>query len=292
MKDYVILTETTSDLTPEQIANYELEVIPMAFYLDEKEYVHYPDAKELPMNIFYDKLKNGSTAKTSQITSIIYKDIFKKFLDNHLDIMYIVFSSALSSTYNSAIMAAKELKEEYPNSNIEVIDSKCASMGEGLLCYYASLNKKNGFSLKDNVSDIEDKKNHLCHWFCVDDLNHLKRGGRVSSAAALFGTMINIKPILHVDNEGRLIPVDKVRGRKQSIIELFKHMQEKGVNLDGQVVFISHGDCEEDALYLASLVKENYNVNDIMINYIGPIIGTHSGPGTLALFFLGKDKNK
>lgn len=292
MKDYVIITETTSDLTPEQIEQYNLEIIPMVFYLDEKEYIHYPDAREFAMDKFYNTLKTGGIAKTTQITAITYKEIFKEYINAGKDIMYIVFSSALSGTFNSATMAAKELESEYKDTKVKVIDSKCASMGEGLLSYYAYINKESGMSLEDNVKDITEKRDHICHWFCVDDLNFLKRGGRVSSAAALVGTMMNIKPILHVDSEGRLIPVSKIRGRKQSIEELFKKMKEKGQNVDGQMIFISHGGCLDDAQFLASLVRKEYKVKDIKINYIGPIIGAHSGPGTLAIFFLGKDKNK
>lgn len=290
MKDYVIITETTADLTPEQIEEYRLEIFPMSFDIGEKQYMHYPDAREMSMKEFYAKLRSGEVSKTAQINLTILENEFRKYTDRGLDVLYIAFSSALSGTYNTATMVAKNINDENKEAKVRVVDSRSASMGEGLLAYYACENRKNSMSLEDNANDIEQRRDKLCHWFCVDDLNHLKRGGRVSSTAAIFGTMLGIKPVLHIDLQGRLIPVDKIRGRKQSIMELLKRMKENGEHIDNQTIFISHGDCEEDAKYLEDLIREQFNPRDIKINYIGPIIGTHSGPGTIALFFIGKEK--
>ena len=182
---------------------------------------------------------------------------------------------------------AAELREKYPDRTILVVDSLAASMGEGLLLYYAQTHKEAGMTIQENAKWLEDNKLHLCHWFTVDDLNHLKRGGRINAATALFGTMLSIKPVLHVDDTGHLVPVSKTRGRKASLLALVDRMAESAVDPAGQTIFISHGDCEADAEFVADEVRRRFGVQDIYINYVGPVIGNHSGPGTLALFFLG-----
>lgn len=202
----------------------------------------------------------------------------------------LAFSSGLSTTYQSASIAAQELRERYPERTISVVDSLCASLGQGLLAYYACKKRDEGLSLGELEQWLLDNRLHLCHWFTVDDLMYLKRGGRVSAATAIMGTMLNIKPVLHVDNEGHLINVSKARGRKASIQAMAKKVAELGAGFDNSVMFISHGDCREDAEYLAGLLKEQYGVKEVYINYVGAVIGSHSGPGTLALFFLGEHR--
>ena len=201
-----------------------------------------------------------------------------------------LFSSGLSTTYQSAVIAANDLSEQYPDRKILVVDTLCASMGQGLLVWYACQNRDAGLSLEENAQWCEDHKLNLCHWFTVDDLMYLKRGGRVSATTAIIGTMLQIKPILHVDDEGHLISVSKTRGRKASIQALAAKLEELGLEGENETVFISHGDCIEDAEYLASLIKERCGVKNVIISYIGGVIGSHSGPETLAFFFLGKHR--
>ncbi len=290
MRDYVIITDSTTDLTTELIKELDITVIPMEFNIDGKSYLNYSDERDISYKNFYDDLRNGKSSTTSLINSAAFTELFEPILKNGKDILYIAFSSGLSGTYNSSCIAAQTLSEEYPDSKIYIVDSLSASMGEGLLVYHAA-NKKNAGMDIDELRDwVEDNKLKLCHWFTVDDLHHLKRGGRLSSAAAIVGTMLSIKPVLHVDNEGHLIPVEKVRGRKLSITSLLKMMEKTVTKPEEQTIFISHGDCIEDAEYLAKLIKEKLNVKDIKINYIGPVIGSHSGPGTVALFFLGTER--
>jgi DegV family protein with EDD domain len=201
-----------------------------------------------------------------------------------------VFSSALSGSYNSACIAKNMILEEYKDADITVIDSKCASLGEGLLVFYAIEMLKNSASKDEIITFIENNKLKINHWFTVDDLNHLKRGGRVSATAAAIGTLLNIKPILHVDDEGRLIPVTKEKGRKKSIKALAEELDKNIINPEEQIIFISHGDCIEDVELLKKLILEKHKVKDIIVNSIGPIIGAHSGPGTVALFFMGEKR--
>lgn len=287
---YRILTDSTGDLTPELVRELDLTVIPMEFTVDGKSYRNYPDGHEMSAKAFYDLLRSGKTSTTAQINSHEFTEWADPILQAGEDLLYIAFSSGLSGTCQSALLAKKELSEKYPDRKIYVVDSLCASMGEGLLVYYASKMQQEGKSIDEVYQWLQDNKLHLCHWFTVDDLNHLKRGGRVSSAAALFGTMLGIKPVLHVDDAGHLIPVAKIRGRKQSLDALVSHMEETVTEPENQVIFISHGDCQQDAQYVADKIRAKWNVKDIVLNEIGPVIGTHSGPGTVALFFLGSKR--
>ena len=206
------------------------------------------------------------------------------------DALILAFSSGLSTTYQSACIAADEMKERFPERKILVVDSLCASLGQGLLAYYAARKRDEGLGLEELKAWLEDNKLHLCHWFTVNDLMYLKRGGRINAATAIMGTMLSIKPILHVDNEGHLVSVGKARGRKASIAALADKAAELGQGYDNSLMFISHGDCREDAQALAELVKERCGVKEVYINYVGAVIGSHSGPGTLALFFLGQHR--
>ena len=207
-----------------------------------------------------------------------------------MDVLHIAFSSGLSGSYNSSRIGAEELAEEYTKHKVTVVDSLCASLGEGLLVHKALQNQEKGMSLEENRQWLEDNKLHLVHNFTVDDLFHLHRGGRVSKTAAVIGTMINLKPVLHVDDEGHLIPVSKVRGRKKSLIALVDNMEKQmgAYREQNDIVFISHGDCEEEAKFVADLVKQRFGIESFLINYVGPTIGAHSGPGTMALFFMGE----
>ena len=290
MDHYRIISDSTTDLAPEMVEEMDVTILPLQFLIDEKSYYNYPDERDLSGKKFYELIRGGKSATTVQINVDTFLTCFEKYLKNGEDILYFAFSSGLSGTFNSANIAANELREKYPDRKLILIDSLAASMGEGLLLYYAASKKKAGASIDEVASWLETNKNHLCHWFTVDDLFHLKRGGRVSSFAAVVGTTLGIKPVLHVDDEGHLIPVQKVRGRKQALANLVEHMEKTCTNPEEQTIFISHGDCEEDALYVADLVRQKFKVRDIKVHMIGPVIGAHSGPGTVALFFLGTQK--
>ena len=287
MKDYIIITDSSCDLTPELAAETQIEVIPLQLTMEGKEYRNLLDGSDLDSKAFYAKLRGGVTASTSAVNPDVFSEAFKKILNEGKDILYLGFSSGLSSTFHASTIAAEELMQEYPDSKIYCVDTLAASLGQGLLVYLAAKKKKDGATIEEVRDFVEQNKLHLCHWFTVDDLNHLKRGGRVSATTALVGTMLNIKPILHVDDEGHLINVGKVRGRKASIESMLTHMKESAINPSEQTVFISHGDCEEDALTLKAMVEKEFSPKRVEINTIGPVIGAHSGPGTLAIFFLG-----
>ncbi|MFB0921494.1 MAG: DegV family protein [Oscillospiraceae bacterium] len=290
MSNYKIVTDSTSDLPAFLVEELELHVIPMLYTVDEKDYLNTPDEKYLSSHDFYELLRAGKTSTTTQINGEIFKDEVRPYLREGLDVLYLGFSSGLSSTFNSIRLATEDLKEEFPDRKIVLVDTLAASMGEGLIVWHAATRKKQGMSLDEVASWVEENKLHLAHWFTVDDLNHLKRGGRVSGAAAFVGTMLNIKPVLHVDDEGHLIPVDKVRGRRKSLEELVARMEKTAINPLEQTIFISHGDAPEDAKYVEKLVRERMGVKTVYINPIGPVIGSHSGPGTIALFFLASKR--
>lgn len=287
MQTYVIMTDSTTDITKDMVDELELVIMPLQVTIDGESYYNYLDERGLDIKKFYGLIRAGKIATTNQVNVGAFSESFEEILKSGKDILYIAFSSGLSGTYNSAKIAAGELSGKYPERKIIIIDSLSASMGEGLLVYYAAVKKREGMSIDEVANWVEKNKLHLCHWFTVDDLFHLKNGGRVSATAAVFGTMLNIKPVLHVDDEGHLIPVKKVRGRKQSLEALVEKMQETCIDPENNVVFISHGDCQEDAELVASLIKSKMNVKDIKINTIGPVIGSHAGPGTIALFFMG-----
>lgn len=287
---YRIVTDSTTDLTQKMIDELELTVISLRFTIDGKTYRDKPDQSEMPTKTFYAKLRDGKMSTTSQVNAEEFTSVFEPILEGGEDVLYIGFSSGLSGTLQSACIARDELREKYPARKIYVFDSLCASMGEGLLVYHAATMKRAGTDIDSLYKWLGENVLKLCHWFTVGDLNHLKRGGRVSTTAALVGTMLGIKPVLHVDDEGHLIPVSKVRGRRQSLDALVQKMAETAVQPEEQTVFISHGDCLEDAEYVADRVREKFGVKNIQINYVGPVIGAHSGPGTVALFFIGTQR--
>ena len=290
MGNYRIITDTTADLTPELIQELDVQVIPLCYMMGGKVYHNIPGGGEMTEQAFYAKLRAGTMSTTTQVNSEEFLHVFTPLLEGGEDVLYIAFSSGLSGTCQSAVLARNELKKRFPNRRLEVFDSRCASMGEGLLVWHAAKLRQQGKSLEEVLAWLKENVLRLCHWFTVDDLNHLKRGGRVSTATALVGTMLGIKPVLHVDDEGHLIPVSKVRGRRQSLDSLVKHMQETAMDPAGQMVFISHGDCLEDARYVEEQVRQRLGVQEVRVGYIGPVIGAHSGPGTVALFFLGKER--
>ena len=290
MADFKILTDSCGDLSPALITQLELDVFPMFFHLGGKDYQNYPDDRELSNRVFYDNLRDGQVATTVAVNPAQWSELARPHLEAGKDILILAFSSGLSTTYQSACLAAEELREEFPDRKIEVVDSLCASMGEGLFCYHVARKLQSGATLEETKEYALSIRLKLCHWFTVDDLYFLKRGGRVSSTAALVGTMLQIKPVLHVDDEGHLIPVTKVRGRKAALNQLVKEMEATATDPENQTVFISHGDCIEDAQYVKKLIQEKLGTRNIILNPIGPVIGAHSGPGTVALFFLGSKR--
>lgn len=287
MNDYVILTDSSCDLPDDIVKKYQLEILQLDFIVEGEGSFHNDQAD---IEKVYSKLRNGANIKTSAANISQASEAIEALFNQKKDILYLGFSSGLSSTYQTVYMAGQELMEEYPERKMISVDTLAASMGQGLLVYKACQAKDSGKSLEENAQYIEDIKLKLCHWFTVDDLFFLKRGGRISGVTATVGTMLSIKPILHVDDEGHLINVSKVRGRKAAITELVNRMEKLAVHPENQDIFISHGDCIEDAEKLASIIKERFGNDRITISYVGPVIGAHSGPGTLALFFLGEHR--
>ena len=281
----VLILDSCTDLPYSFIKEHNIPVINFTFHFKGSDNID-DFGQSMDFKTFYDAVRKGEMATTSQVNADVYTKAFRPFVEQNRPVIYLCFSSALSGSYNSAVMARDMLLDEYPESDITVIDTRAASMGEGLIAWYAVKMLEEGSGKDEIVQWVETNKLKVAHWFTVEDLNHLKRGGRVSGTAAFIGTMLDIKPILHVDDEGRLVPVTKVKGRKRSIKTLFEKLEESIVNPEDQVIFISHGDSHNDAEYLAGLIRAKYNVRDIIINQIGPVIGAHSGPGTLALFFI------
>ena len=287
---FVLMTDSSANLTTEIIEKFGIEVIPMIFLVNGVEHRSYRKGENVDIKQYYDMMRNKEDIKTSLLSPETYQEAFRPFLEDGKDILYIGFSSGLSGTYQSSAIAAEMLREEYPQRKIITWDSLCASMGEGLMVYYAAKMKEEGKSIDEILSWLDENKLNLCHWFTVDDLFFLKRGGRVSGATAVIGSALGIKPVLHVDDNGKLIPVSKVRGRKQATNALVSKMEETAIEPEKQTIFISHGDCLDEAEYVAKCIKEKFGTDDIVINYIDPVIGAHSGPGTLALFFLGNER--
>lgn len=290
MSDYILMTDSSCDLPADLAEKMELSVLPLYVDVDGQKYANYLDEREISFSEIYAKLRTKCPAKTSAVNVNDFMELMEAALQAGKDVLYIGFSSGLSSTYESGAMAAKELSGRYPERRIYAVDSLCASMGQGLMVYLAWKQKKLGRSIEEVRDYVEDNKLHLCHWFTIDDLMFLKRGGRISGATAIVGSMLGIKPVMHVDNEGHLINVDTARGRKASLKALADKAGELGVDLGIQTVFISHGDCIEDANYLADIMRTRFGVKEVVISYVGPVIGAHSGPGTVAMFFLGRER--
>lgn len=285
----IIITDSCSDLSLDYVKKRNLPVLSFTYNFMGKD-LKDDLGQTMSYTEFYKAVRQGHMATTSQVNSQTYVEFFKNYIEEGKSIIYMCFSSALSGSYNSALLAREMLLEEFPDAVISIIDTRCASMGQGLLVHYALNFRDKGWNHQQIVEWVENNKLRIAHWFTVDDLEHLKRGGRVSGTAAFVGNILNIKPVLHVDNEGRLVPVTKVKGRKKSIKTLFEKMKETAITPAEQTVFISHGDSVDDANYLADMIKEQLGVKEIVINPIGPVIGAHAGPGTIALFFLASHR--
>ncbi|MFY9376913.1 MAG: DegV family protein [Peptococcia bacterium] len=293
MSDYVIVTDSTSDLSPEMIKQHQIEVIPMEVIQGDHVFQHYPDARNLSFQEFYNRVRKGEGAKTSQINTQTYLEVFGSILEQGKNILYIAFSSGLSGSYQNSLSAVQELKNKYSDRKIIVVDSLSASGGEGYLVYHTALQKAQEKTIEEAAAWAEEHKLLINHLFVVDDLHHLQRGGRISHTAAIAGSILSIKPLLNFDNEGKMAVRDKIRTRRKSLKELVNRMQQNYKPLqpkEEDVIFISHGDCAEDAQYVADLVKETFKVKEVVITYIGPVIGAHSGPNTVALFYFGDSR--
>lgn len=289
MREYVITTDSTVDLPKEYLREHQIQAVSLSYEIEGETY---EDLNGLEPAVFYEKMRNGAMPTTSQANPEQVRELFEGILKEGKDILHIAFSSGLSGSYNSARIAAEELKEMYEGAEIYVIDSLCASVGEGLLYHKARCMKEKGKTLQEVAAWVEKNKLHICHNVAVDDLNHLYRGGRLSRTSAVVGSMINIKPFIHMDENGKLVPIGKVRGRKKSLNILVDAMAEqiKGYEEENDVIMISHGDCIEDARYVGKLVEERFGIHNILINYVGTVIGSHTGTGVVALCFMGNKR--
>ena len=290
MAQYEIFTDATSDLPPEVIDSLGIKVIPMDFEIDGKIYSHYPDERELDSESFYKMAEKGVMITTTQITPARFIEYFTPILKEGKDILYICFSSGLSGTYGSSELAILNLKEDYPDRKIMSVDSLCASSGEGLLVYLAAKEKENGKTIEELYDWVERNRLNICHWYKVNDLFHLKRGGRISSVAATFGMALNIKPLLNMDNDGKLQLVEKLRGTKTCEHHMINKLKESYLPNKYDTIIISHADCEHEANLLEQMLKKECEVGEIIHSKVGPIIGAHSGKGTLLINFYGKQR--
>lgn len=285
--DFEIVTDSSSNLVEEMIDDFGLHVLPLTFMVDGEEYQSYLKGQHTDLKQFYTMMREGKVITTSLPNLAESEALMRGLLEQGRDILYLGFSSGLSGTFEATELLMRDLAAEFPERTLLAVDTLAASGGEGLLVWHAVQRARAGAPIGEVRDWVEENKLHLAHWFTVDDLMFLFRGGRVSKTAAWAGTMLNIKPVMHVDDEGHLIPLEKVRGRKKSLNALVDHMEKSAVQpIDQQMVFITHGDCLEEAEYVADQVKERFGVKEVVINYVDPVIGAHSGPGTMALFFL------
>ena len=285
--DFEIVTDSSSNLVEEMIDEFGLHILPLTFMVDGKEYQSYLKGRHTDLKQFYTMMREGKVITTSLPNLADSEALMRGLLEQGRDILYLGFSSGLSGTFEATELLIRDLASEFPERKLYAVDTLAASGGEGLLVWHAVQRARAGATIGEVRDWVEENKLHLAHWFTVDDLMFLVRGGRVSKTAAWAGTMLNIKPVMHVDDDGHLIPLEKVRGRKKSLNALVDHMEKSAVQpIDNQMVFITHGDCLEEAEYVADQVKERFGVKEVVINYVDPVIGAHSGPGTMALFFL------
>lgn len=286
MSKFDIYTDSSCDLSKEMIEQYDLQVMQLEVIIDDKDPVL---NKDLGEKAFYQSLRDGANAKTAAVTPGYFAEHMRKSVEAGRDILYIGFSSGLSTTYNSGVMILEELKEEFPERKLLYIDTLCASVGQGLLVHYAALKREEGADIEEIYAEIMSMKDKIHHQVTVDDLFFLKRGGRISATTAIAGSVLNIKPIIHVTAEGKLDTIGKIRGRKHAMKELISKMTATADIDTWNYVFISHGDCEEDALHVKAMVEEAYPEAKVMLSYVGPVIGAHTGPGVIALCYLGKN---
>ena len=290
MRDYVIMTDSCCDLTDQMARDLELEVLPLTMHMDGQDYPNDLAGTAISNQEFYKRIRAGKLATTSAVNVGQFQDAMRRVLESGRDIVCVCFSSALSTTYQSAVIAAEDLRAEFPEAEIHVVDALSASLGQGLLLYLAVEQKRKGLTAAELAKWVEDNRLTVCHWFTVDDLNFLKRGGRVSATTALLGTMLSIKPIMHTSDEGKLVPVSKARGRKAAIAALLDKIEALGIHPEKQTMFICHADCEEDAKAVAQTIQDRFGTPTVHINYIGPVIGSHTGPNTMGIFFVGTQR--
>ena len=290
MSEYIIMTDSCCDLSDEMARELELNVVPLTVHLEGKDYPNYLDGSAISNADFYSAIRAGKVATTSAVNVGQFQDAMRAVLDAGKDIVCVCFSSALSTTYQSAAIAADDLRADYPEREIYVVDSLSASLGQGLLLYLTVQQKRAGLSAKELADWVVSNRLSVDHWFTVDDLNYLKRGGRVSATSALLGTMLSIKPVMHTSDEGKLVPVGKVRGRKASLNALIDKIGELGIAPEKQTMFICQADCEDEARWVADQIKARYGTPEVHINFIGPVIGSHTGPNTIGIFFVGKER--
>lgn len=288
--DYVIVTDSTANLPEDMIEKYGLEILSLNYYVDGEEYKGYIKGQKTDLAHFYSMMRQKKEITTSLVTVGDAMDMLEEIVKQGKDYLYVGFSSGLSGTFQAVSLVTNSLSQKYPDRKLYAVDSLAAALGEGLLVKYVIDNKEKGMSISENADWIIAHRNNICHWFTVDDLFFLKRGGRISATTAVVGTALSIKPVLHVDDNGHLIPMENARGRKKSLDALMKHMKSSIIVPDGQSVYISHGDCIEDAEYVAKKVRENFNIGEVVIRMLDPVIASHSGPGTVALFFYGEHK--
>lgn len=287
MKEFIIATDSTVDLPKAFLEENHVLTISLSYVMDG---VTYKDLDGLSHEEFFEKIRNGSLPTTSQINPEEARKALEPVVKEGKEILYLGFSSGLSGSYNSVRMAAEDLMEDYPETKIVTIDSLCASMGEGLLLYKTLQLKEQGKNLDEIAEWVEANKLHICHNVTVDDLNHLHRGGRISKTTAVLGTMVKIKPIIHMDNEGKLVVIGKERGRKKSLLTLLDKMEKQMQGYQNDVVMITHGDCIEDAKYVEEQIRERFGIENTIVNGIGSVIGSHTGAGVVAVFFMGSER--
>ena len=291
MRDYVIMTDSCCDLNAQEVAESGITVIPLIYTMEGVSRHNTPDYAEMSPTDFYQKIRAGVICTTSAVSVGDYTDAMRRVLTQDKDILCICFSSALSTTYQSAEIAAAELRGEFPAANITVIDSLSASRGQGMLVWHAARQKKKGLSLAETAAWVREMIPHQDHWFTVDNLNHLRRGGRLNATSAIVGTVLSIKPLMHTDREGKLTPVSKARGMRQALNELVNRLDELGTRpLEDQTMFICHADCQSSVDYVKAQLQERFGVTDVRADFIGPVIGSHTGAGTLGLFFFGRER--
>lgn len=288
MRNYIICTDSGCDISPQLLDEWGIRCCPLKFRFDGDNTEYSND--DIDVKTFYNRMRDGAIAKTAAVNSETFVAEFERLLQAGCDILYLGFSSGLSATYTASYIAAEQLCEKYPDRKVITVDTLSASAGQGLVVYLTMQKKNEGATIEEAAAFAESIKPKLCHWVTVDDLVYLKRGGRISPTLAFVGQTLGLKPIIHIDNDGKLVNISKIRGRKSAIVMLADKYGELAENANGGTVFISHGDCKEDAESLASILNERYGVKVELITYIGTVIGAHAGPGTLALFFLGKER--
>jgi DegV family protein with EDD domain len=290
MQDYVIITDSTGDLSPQTLEREKIQVAPLTFSFGSEQYRDLPGGQEMDRTTFFQRLRSGEMPTTAQVSPRTFFELFSSILQNGRDLLYIAFSGAMSGTYQTAKMVAEKLASIYPKQKIMILDSLSGSMGQGMLVDFAAKLKQSGKCIQEVYDRLLEKRIRAQHWFTVNDLNFLKRGGRISAALAQVGSILNIKPILTVNKIGQIIPYAKIRGRKKSMTFLVDRLAETLENPDEEVVFVSHADCQEDGQELASLIQERVSPKEVILNWGGPIISSHCGPGALGVFFFGKPR--